>query len=50
MDADLEHHSQYRIALENHVDFCKRSIETIDKTGFMVKNLIEQNKFLSGDF
>jgi len=50
IDADLEHHSHYKMALENQIEFCKRSIETLDKVGFMIKYTIDQHKFLSGAF
>ena len=50
IDADLEHHVHYKMALENQIDFCKRSIETLDKVGFMIKYMIDQHKYLSGAF
>ena len=50
IDADLEPRTNFRIVLENQIDYYKRTIEGLDKIGFAVKYVIEQNRFLNGGF
>lgn len=48
IDADVEPKMNFKIVLENQIDYYKRTIESIDKIGFSIKYLIEAERFLSG--
>ena len=50
IDADLEPKTNFKIVLENQIDYYRRTIETIDKIGFAVKYLIESTRFLNGGY
>ena len=48
IDADVEPQANFKIVLENQIDFYKRTIDGLDKVGYSVKNLIEVSKYLNG--
>lgn len=48
IEADVEPQTNFRLALDNQIEYYKRTIEGIDKVGFAVKYLIEQSKYLNG--
>lgn len=50
IDADLEPNTNFKIVLENQIDYYRRTIEGIDKIGFAVKYLIESQRFLNGGY
>lgn len=50
IDADLEPKTNFKIVLENQIDYYRRTIEGIDKIGFAVKYLIESQRFLNGGY
>jgi hypothetical protein len=50
IDADTEAKTSFRTVLENQIDYYRRTIEGLDKIGFAVKYVIEQNRFLNGGY
>jgi len=50
IDGDLEPKMNFKIVLENQIDYYRRTIEGLDKIGFAVKYVIEQHRFLNGGY